>query len=76
MFSKINANKKNVIFVWYLENKEHKYKWYTFRQQHTSGYNQRRVGYYLISTDLRGFIKKPNDLVVFSTDPSIIIFFL
>ena len=30
----------------------------------------------MISTDLRGFIKKPNDLVVFSTDPSIIIFFL
>ena len=58
--------------MWYLENKEHEYKWYTFRQQHTSGYNQRRVGYFLIFTDLRGFIQKPNDLVVFSTDPSII----
>ena len=58
--------------MWYLENKEHKYKLYMFRQQHISGYNQRRVSYFLISTDIWGFIQKPNDLVVFSTDPSII----
>lgn len=51
-------------------------KWYTFCQQHNWDYIPRRLDYFLISTDLKEFIKKSDDLAVFSTYYSLITFSL
>ena len=49
-------------------------KRYTFCQQHSSGYIQRRLDYFFISNVLQESVKNPDVLAAFSTDHSPIIF--
>ena len=51
-------------------------KRYTFPQQHSSGYIQRRIDYFFISNVLQECAKNPGDLAAFWTDHSPIMFSL
>ena len=51
-------------------------KHYTFCQQHSSGYIQRRLDYFFISKVLQESVKKPDVLTAFSIDHPPIIFSL
>ena len=58
--------------IWRIRNPNTKR--YTFRQQHSSGYIQRRLDYFFISNVLQESVKNPDVLAAFSTDHSPIIF--
>ena len=51
-------------------------KRYTFHQQHSSGYIQRRLDYFFISNVLQESVKNTDVLATFSNDHSAIIFSL
>ena len=59
--------------IWRIRNP--KKKRYTFRQQHSSGYIQRRLDYFFISNVSQESVKIPVVLAAFSTDDSSIMFF-
>ena len=50
-------NKTKIWFAWYLENLKLKQKRYTFRQQRSSVYIQRRLDYFFISNVLQESVK-------------------
>ena len=51
-------------------------KRYTFHQQHSSGYIQRRLDYFVISNVLQESLKNPDILATFTNNHSSIRFFL
>ena len=51
-------------------------KRYTFHQQHSSGYIQRRLDYFFISNVLQESVNNTDVLATFSNDHSAIIFYL
>ena len=54
--------------IWRVRNP--KRKRYTFRQQHVTGFTQRRLDYFLVSNNLQESIKKPDFLTTLSTGHS------
>ena len=75
IFTKTNKNKiKNWFDTWRIRNPNTNR--YTFHQQHSSGYIQRRLDYFFISNISQEYLKKPNVLAAFSTDHSPIMFSL
>ena len=60
--------------IWRIRNPNTKR--YTFRQQHSSGYTQRRLDYFSMSNVLQESVKNPDVLTAFSTDHSPIMFSL
>ena len=58
--------------IWRIRNPNTKR--YTFRQQHSSGYIQRRLDYFFISNVLQESVKNPDVLAAFSTDHSPMMF--
>ena len=60
--------------IWRIRNPNTKR--YTFRQQHSSGYIQRRLDYFFISNVLQESVKNPDVLAAFLTDHSPIMFSL
>ena len=60
--------------IWRIKNPNTKR--YTFRQQHSSGYIQRRLDYFFISNVLQESVKNPDALATFLTDHSPIMFSL
>ena len=60
--------------IWRVRNPKKKH--YTFRQQHVTGFIQRRLNYFLVSNNLQESINKTDILTAFSTDHSPIFFSL
>ena len=54
--------------IWRIRNPNTKH--YTFCQQHSSGYCQRRLDYFFISNVLQESVKNPDVLAAFLTDHS------
>ena len=64
----------NLCDIWRIRNP--KFKRYTFRQNHSSGFIQRRLDYFFVSNVLQERVKKPDILASFATDHSLILFSL
>ena len=66
--------KINLCDIWRIRNP--KIKRFTFRQQHTSGFIQRRLDYFFVSNLLQELVNKTDVLAAFSTDHSPLLFSL
>ena len=64
----------NLCDIWRIRNP--KIKRFTFRQQHISGFIQRRLDYFFVSNLLQESINKTDVLAAFSTDHSLLLFSL
>ena len=64
----------NLCSIWRLRNP--KFKQYTFRHNHSSGFIQRQLDYFLVPNVLQERVKRVGILVSFATDNSPILFSL
>ena len=58
----------------HIENPKPKIKRFTFRQQHISGFIQRRLDYFFVANLLQESVNKTDVLAAFSTDHSPLLF--
>ena len=59
-----------------MENKKPKFKWYTFRQNHSSGFIHRKLDNIFVSNVLPEHMKRTDILVSFAKDYSPILFLI